>query len=440
MHSRHSSNSPRKSSRHPSASSNSTLAHSTPLSTLDQGIAVPSGAHSLAHELAFALMPDPAGGASRLLAEEFGIEYDEGAEGIDDDPLARHSNGDANVDDAHGSVLDGGSSLADELGESTPGGSLAAELGSVVDDELHGQDDGGTGDDQSDVDGANDDEDEDATRRAALAQDAIEVLAQNLASTDRFLAHLRTIDTTFILENVTSDMISGLNDAVRDREGQVRELISQDRDLKRIATEVGGMDVLGDLDPLEVSLAEDEPERQTRESFKLESVAEEDEIAERDFSLYAPSLPSSPQKPFFAPACTSTSPPSSSLSSSKPLNKTSQQPQSSISTLNVALPSMTHMRSHTASFLASLTIISEQSQVNSAATADAGRKIRSVKNQLAKWKMETEGAERSRLKIEKWEAESIGRRDGRVVVDEHMRAFEKAIVQAGMKTQAIMAR
>ncbi|KAH0836547.1 hypothetical protein J3R83DRAFT_8220 [Lanmaoa asiatica] len=199
------------------------------------------------------------------------------------------------------------------------------------------------------------------------------------------------------------------------------------------------MDALGDLDPLEVSLSEDEPERQQRESFKLESVAEEEEIVEGE-SVYAPSLPSSPQKPFFAPACTSTSPPPASLSSPKPLNKASQQPQSSISTLNVALPSMTHMRSHTASFLASLTIISEQSQVNSAATADAGRKIRSVKNQLAKWKTETEGAERSRLRIEKWETESIGRRDGRVVVDEHMRAFERAISAAGMKTQAIMAR
>jgi len=383
-------------------------------------------------------MPDPAGGASRLLAEEFGIEYDEGAEGIDDDPLARRSSGDANMDDAHVAVLDGGASLADELGESAPGDSLAAELGSVVDDELHGQDDGGTRD-QSDVDGTSDDEDEDAVRRATLAQDAMEVLAQNLASTDRFLAHLRTIDTTFTLENLTSDMISGLNDAVRDREGQVRELISHDRDLRRIAAEVGGMDVLGDLDPLEVSLAEDEPDRQPRGSYKLESVAEEEEITEGD-SLYSPSLPSSPQKPFFPPACTSTSPPSTSLSSSKPLNKTSQQPQSSISALNVALPSMTHMRSHTASFLASLTIISEQSQVNSAATADAGRKIRSVKNQLAKWKMETEGAEKSRLKIEKWETESIGRRDGRVVVDEHMRAFEKAIMEAGMKTQTIMAR
>lgn len=438
MHTRHSSNSPRKSSRHPSASSTSALAHSTPLSTLDQGIAVPSGAHSLAHELAFALMPDPAGGASRLLAEEFGIEYDEGAEGIDDNPFARHSNGDANVDGAHGEALDGGASLADELGESTPGGSLAAELGNVVDDELHDQDDGGTRN-QSDVDGTSDDEDDDAIRRAALAQDAMEVLAQNLASTDRFLAHLRAIDTTFTLENLTTDMISGLNDAVHDREGQVRELISQDRDLKRIATEVGGMDVLGDLDPIEGSLSEDEPERQPRESLKLESVVEEEDITEGE-SVYAPSLPSSPQKPFFAPTSTSTPTSSASLLPSKPSNKASQQPQSSISTLNAALPSMTHMRSHTASFLASLTIISEQSQVNSAATADAGRKIRSVKNQLAKWKIETEGAEKSRLKIEKWEGESIGRRDGRVVVDEHMRAFEKAISEAGMKTQAIMAR
>ncbi|KAG9312855.1 hypothetical protein JVU11DRAFT_6286 [Chiua virens] len=434
MHTRHSSSSPRKSSRHPSASSSSAFAHSTPLSTLDQGIAVPSGAHSLAHELAVALMPDPAGGASRLLAEEFGIEYDEGAEGIDDDPLARHDTGDADVDDGHTDDLDGSASLADELGENTLGDSLAAELGGVVEDD--GQDDGSTCD-QTDVDGASDEEDEDATRRATLAEDAMEVLAQNLASTDRLLVHLQTIDTTSTLENLTTDMISGLNDAVRDREGQVRELISHDRDLKRIATEVGGMDVLGDLDPID-AVSEDEQERLPPESFKLESVAEEEEIAEGD-SLYAPSLPYSPQKTFFA-LHTSTSPPSTSLSSSKTLNNTTQHSQSSISTLNVALPSMTHMRSHTASFLASLTIISEQSQVNSAATADAGRKIRSVKNQLAKWKTETEGAERSRLKIEKWEAESVGRRDGRVVVDEHMRAFKKAITDAGTKTQAIMAR
>ena len=46
----------------------------------DDGV---SGKHSLAHELAAALMPEPSMG-SRSLAEEFGIEYDEGAEGIDE--------------------------------------------------------------------------------------------------------------------------------------------------------------------------------------------------------------------------------------------------------------------------------------------------------------------------------------------------------------------
>ncbi|KAF8836732.1 hypothetical protein BDN67DRAFT_859666, partial [Paxillus ammoniavirescens] len=399
----------------PSSSSNSALAHSAPLSTLDQGIAVPSGAHSLAHELAVALMPDPAGGASRLLAEEFGIDYDEGAEGIDDEPPVRRSSEDA------------------EMG----GGSLADELGGIADEETPGVDDDSIND-EDDREWGSDDEDDDAIRRATVAQDAMEILAQNLASTDRFLAHLRAIDTTFTLENLTSDLISGLNDTVRDREGQVRELISYDRDLKRIAGEVGGMDVLGDLDPLEEFFSEDEPQRQAQEAFKLESVAEDEEIGEGE-SLYPPSFPSSPKKPSFISVRQTSSPSSTTVSSSKSAMRPSQQPQPSISTLNIAIPSMTHLRSHTASFLASLTIISEQSQVNSAATADAGRKIRLAKNQLAKWKTDTEGAERSRLKIEKWEAESVGRRDGRIVVDEHVRAFEKVLVDAGAKTRAIMA-
>ncbi|KAF9245355.1 hypothetical protein BU15DRAFT_41115 [Melanogaster broomeanus] len=427
MHNRrHPATSPRKSSRHPSSSSNS-VAHATPISTLDQGIAVPSGAHSLAHELAVALMPDPASGASRL-AEEFGIEYDEGAEGIDDEPL-------------FGRMLDGGgASLADELGGGAPlDGSLADELGGVANDESQGIDDDGFDNEVVPEQGRDDeDDDDDATRHATLAQDAMEILAQNLASTDRFLSHLRAIDTTFALENLTSDMVSGINDAVRDREGQVRELISYDRDLKRIAGEVGGMEVLGDLDPLEEFLSDDEPQRQPQEAFQLESVAEE-EIGDGE-SRYPPSLPSSPQKPFFISGRQTNPSSSTTIPSPKSPSKASQQPQSSISTLNIALPSMTHMRSHTASFLASLTIISEQSQVNSAGTADTGRRIRLARNQLAKWKIDTEGAERSRSKIEKWEAESVGRRDGRVVADEHMRAFEKAIVEAGAKTQAILAR
>ncbi|KAJ7493820.1 GMC oxidoreductase-domain-containing protein [Mycena latifolia] len=45
--------------------------------------AAANGRLSLAHELAVAVMPEPSAG-SKLLAEEFGIEFDEGAEGIDE--------------------------------------------------------------------------------------------------------------------------------------------------------------------------------------------------------------------------------------------------------------------------------------------------------------------------------------------------------------------
>ena len=101
--------------------------------------------------------------------------------------------------------------------------------------------------------------------------------------------------------------------------------------------------------------------------------------------------------------------------------------------------------------------ISEHAQVNGVATADAGRKIRSLKNKLGGWKTEWESAERSRAKIERWEAGIVdtddntaslaspvrltGRRvDGRKIVEEQLRAFELALADAALKTQAIMAR
>jgi len=115
------------------------------------------------------------------------------------------------------------------------------------------------------------------------------------------------------------------------------------------------------------------------------------------------------------------------------------------------------MRSLTASLATSLNAISEHAQVNGAATADAGRKIRALKNKLGNWRSEWDSAEKSRVRIERWEAGlpdddtpmAVGaplrpgaskRVDGRHVVQEQLRAFESALADAGMKTQAIMAR
>lgn len=446
-----------------------------PLSALDQTPAIPSGAHSLAHELAVALMPEPVGGsdASRLLAEEFGIEYDEGAEGTDDDLVVRQHNGSADV--LHPVLADvegDGTSLADELGGGAYDGNLAEELNGDAEGDERAIDpvEDNLGDDKRDR-GSDEDED-DATRRAALARDAMEVLSQNLASTDKFLAHLRAVDvppptspsplhakttftthatqltnsSTFAVEGLASDVIRRVNDAVREREGQLRELIAYDRDLKRISGEVGGADVLGDLAPLEDFVVEEESSahRVSHAPNKLDPVVEEDENDRGDSdSLYVSSLPSSPQKATFS---STVSPPSSAPlpAAGHTISTAKSSTPSAITSLATVVPSLVNLRVHTASLLSSLTTISEQAQVNGAATADAGRKIRSLKNRLGGWKVEWESAERSRTKIERWEEEGKtlagGRIDGRAIVAEHLRAFEKAIADAGVKTQAIMAR
>lgn len=446
-----------------------------PLSALDQTPAIPSGAHSLAHELAVALMPEPVGGsdASRLLAEEFGIEYDEGAEGTDDDLVVRQHNGSADV--LHPVLADvegDGTSLADELGGGAYDGNLAEELNGDAEGDERAIDPVEDNLDDDKRDRGSDEDEDDATRRAALARDAMEVLSQNLASTDKFLAHLRAVDvppptspsplhakttftthasqltnsSTFAVEGLASDVIRRVNDAVREREGQLRELIAYDRDLKRISGEVGGADVLGDLAPLEDFVVEEESSdhRVSHAPNKLDPVVEEDENDRGDGdSLYVPSLPSSPQKTTFS---STVSPPSSAPPSTagQTISTAKSSTPSAITSLATVVPSLVNLRVHTASLLSSLTTISEQAQVNGAATADAGRKIRSLKNRLGGWKVEWESAERSRTKIERWEEESKtlagGRVDGRAIVAEHLRAFEKAIADAGVKTQAIMAR
>jgi hypothetical protein len=98
--------------------------------------------------------------------------------------------------------------------------------------------------------------------------------------------------------------------------------------------------------------------------------------------------------------------------------------------------------------------------VNGAATTEAGRKIRALKNKLGGWRTDWDSAECSRLKIEKWETGTVDggevinrgmgtnpfptptavkRVDGRKFVEEHLQAFELVLADAAVKTKAIMA-
>ncbi|KAJ7181059.1 hypothetical protein C8R46DRAFT_1345219 [Mycena filopes] len=502
-----------------------------------------NGRFSLAHELAVAMMPEPSAG-SKLLAEEFGIEFDEGAEGIDEPPPSHaHANGQAQIHvGGEHEEEDGGDLRADE------GPPPAPDFGA------------GAGDDPAFGGGG------DPTfggPRAGVSPkkpevDAMEVLAQDLESTDKFLGHLRRLDSvdpsssasssilpassSFSatasgssgggnqpeLERLASDVIRRINDTARDRETQVRELLECEREFRRIAGEVGGVDVLGQLE----ALPEDEPApppstldpesptqlglggasgfgglgaisedvertptkpgrrpphvRAFSQDWETDPDAEGARLGDAyggerlgdygdgdeaetdpafDGSQFSPPASPTASRSAFSPSIPSAVPAFAASASTVP--------SGSNTGATGANTELAALRLLTTSLVASLTAISEHAQVNGAATAEAGRKIRALRNRLGGWRAEWEGAERSRGRIERWErgegegaasgvgtpttmtgggegsvpgtpmrsATSMGvkRVDGRTVVAEHLRAFEVALAEAAVKTQAIMA-
>lgn len=394
-----------------------------------------SGMHSLAHELAVALMPEPSAN-SKMLSEEFGIEFDEGAEGIDE------------PEDGPNAGVD---SLADELG-GLNGGNMKEDRN---EDELHHS----AGDEifsHFSSPGPLK-----LSKPQPLNEDPMERLSRDLESTDKLLSQLRYMDADAghhsslqpSIEKFASDMIRHINDTVRDREGQVRELLECEREFRKIAGEINGNDVLGRLDALErvEGLGEDgrpmdttKPNRDAASDVP-DGSRNHQRVSSSDWETNPDALqgddpfdeeadPTTPMKDSFFVAPPVTGPP----------------------TVSKIIPHFVHMRSLTTSLASSLTVMSEHAQVNGAATADAGRKIRALKNKLGGWRSEWDSAERSRSRIERWEAgvqdddssapgtppKSSGARrtDSRRVVEEHLKAFELALADAGMKTQAIMAK
>jgi hypothetical protein len=423
------------------------------------------GTSSLAHELAAALLPEPTTG-SRLLAEEFGIEYDEGAEGIDGLP----------PEDINGVPT---FAVSGELDPSTDPDGVASDSTTPAATE-----------DNDDED--NDEDIPDATthnhtltprtrrQRQAPEQaqqsegDAMALLSQNLESTEKFIAHLRRIDTDgsapLALEALAVDIISRLNETARDREEQVRELLKYEREFQRIAGEVGGSDALASLDALEdprgplaaatspstsASASSSAPHESTRATRHLDPVTEEESSfthdwevdpdthlqpdgdpdghsADIDLDLDLDGMGSSGTSPIKDDSF-ATSPPSLPP---LPINGSAATPAG-------AIPHLAHLRTHTASLVSSLSSLSEHAQVNGAATTEAGRKLRALKNKLGGWRTDLDSAERSRVRIERWEAdgdvEGAPRVDGRDVVAEHLREFERVLFEANAKAQAIMA-
>jgi hypothetical protein len=443
------------------------------------------GTSSLAHELAAALLPEPTTG-SRLLAEEFGIEYDEGAEGIDGLP----------PEDANGMPT---FAVSGDLDPSVDPDGVASV--STTPDATEDNDDEDNDEDIPDTTTHIHTLSPPRTRRQRqqapeqLASphphhhhhqpqqhqhqqqsdgDAMALLSQNLESNEKFIAHLRRIDTDgsapLALEALAADIISRLNETARDREEQVRELLKYEREFQRIAGEVGGSDALASLDALETprgpladasssplsasasASASSPAHESTRATRHLDPVTEEESSFTHDWEVD----PDTHLQPDGDPDGHSadidldldldggTSP---IKDDSFATSQTSLPPlpiiNGSAATAAGAIPHLAHLRTHTASLVSSLSSLSEHAQENGAATTEAGRKLRALKNKLGGWRTDLDSAERSRLRIERWEAdgdvEGARRVDGRDVVAEHLREFERVLFEANAKAQAIMA-
>ncbi|KAA1469073.1 hypothetical protein DENSPDRAFT_834605 [Dentipellis sp. KUC8613] len=296
------------------------------------------------------------------------------------------------------------------------------------------------------------------------------VLAQDLESTEKFLTHLRRLDADAgggagggqpALEKMASDVIRKIEETARDREGQVRELLEYEREFRKIAGEVGGGDALAALDALD---GMDDPEDSApaptngdanahaprlERRRTLDQVVEDASFASSNDWEVDPDRHMDDDEDEYGDTDAETPSPTKDAFALPP-----PPPITGPMTPAKTIPQLAHLRTYTTSLVASLTVISEQAQVNGAATTEAGRKIRALKNKLGGWRTDWDSAERSRVKIERWEAgmpDSDGagvastptkgarRVDGRKLVEEHLRAFESALAEANVKTQAIMA-
>lgn len=399
---------------------------------------------SLAHELAAALMPEPSAG-SRLLADEFGIEFDEGAEGIDEELELR---------DTPLEVV-----VSDELENTFQKHPDWASNGDVFSNSKLSQS---------------------GSEVQQAPHDPLTILNKDLETTDLFIENLRRMDvdpsstlthlgsSTFEppLEKLASDVIRRINDSAREREGQVRELREFDKEFRRIAGEAGGNELLGELDELEeVDGFHDEPkEKESRlESGPggLHAVEEEEEPLRRrdastDWELDPNRVLGEDDTMEYGDLDRPDS--SSPAKESSPLPP--PPPLPGIPTPASTITHLAYMRSITQSLIQSLSTVVEHTQVTGAATAEAGRKIRALKNKLGGWRAESESAERSIEKIEKWEAaggmdsplfdggSSVGSPNGynhgkglkmKQIMQEELNAFERVLAEAGRKTQSIMA-
>lgn len=302
-----------------------------------------NGRFSLAHELAHALMPEPSAG-SKLLAEEFGIEYDEGAEGIDEPPSPARNQ-----------------PLAEDIQFGQP---QPEEDTNEIDPDFGG-----------------DSIPESPTKpRTKKKRDAMQTLERDLDNTNRFLSHLRSVDVSAsssaqsptpsspTIEQLASSIIQKLNSSAQDRESQVRELLSYEREFRKISG-----DVLGALEELPIEMDPSKDEEATVDTIDEER--SQDQVHRRGESAEWDQDPMYAQEESAEDTADdghSDSDESGIQTPTKPGTPPPPLPSSATFSPSLMLPQLAYIRTTTTSLVSSLTSLSEQAQINSVFTTEAG--------------------------------------------------------------------
>ncbi|KAG9080169.1 hypothetical protein FRC06_006991 [Ceratobasidium sp. 370] len=418
---------------------------------------------SLAHELAAAVMSEPSD--SRALADELGLEFDDEGEG-------------------EGETLQG-YGLDAELGGEDLGGIMGTSNHSEIDtpsrpsrsNMLNGH--GHPHDLDSDFESSpSKPPPPPSFTLSTPSADPIDTLKENVTFLDRFITQLQHMDidpssptkpsyapaaTTQTrrtsmhagaepaVERIATDMIRHIDDARREREDQLRDLINCEREFRKIDGEPGGADRLGSLEPLEdVSLTDEPTAGEASYSSRALDAVPEDEYdgsweAQRDpRDVFDDDLDDQGDgdDPAFADRSIR------QMTTREILPPPPPRPSGQL-TPSSTLPHLAHMRAISQILATSLSGLSEHVQVNGAAAAEAGRKLRALKNKVGDLQAEWTSAEQSMIRIERsekgleWEKTEgtetpQGKRvDGRTVVQEIKASFFAQLQQAEMKVQAM---
>ncbi|GAA5980769.1 hypothetical protein JCM11641_002639 [Rhodosporidiobolus odoratus] len=231
------------------------------------------------------------------------------------------------------------------------------------------------------------------------------------ASSPSIATSSATIDYTDrqpVVEAFASSVLKRMYDVAAQREAQTRELTEMERIFAR--NEGGWRAVLAGLDPLPLDEGDEASEAHTgSEPNGVLPPAE--------------AIPSSPN-------LDSAPPPSSAHSHS---------PTSAPSSVAQAQLELTQLRTLTSSLLTALASICDLSQVQSALSSDAGRKLRALKVQVGAVKDDLGGIEKSEAFVREYEAREKGQPRGRYAEQarEEMRAAQEALEEGWRRAQSV---